>query len=98
MKARPLISIAIALLLWSAPLAADVRLATVLSGLSSPVFVGHAGDGTNRLFIVEQGGVIKVLRPGSSAATAFLDIRTRIVTGGEQGLLGLAFHPKYSSN
>lgn len=98
MKTRPLIPIAIAVLIWSAPLSADVRLSTVLSGLSSPVFVGHAGDGTNRLFIVEQGGTIKVLRPGSSTAMTFLDIRTKVVAGGEQGLLGLAFHPKYSSN
>ena len=88
MKTRPLIPIAIAVLIWSAPLSADVRLSTVLSGLSSPVFVGHAGDGTNRLFIVEQGGTIKVLRPGSSTATTFLDIRTKVVAVGEHVHLG----------
>ena len=98
MNRRQLIPIVIVVLTWSAPLSADVRLATVLSGLSSPVFIGHASDGTDRLFIVEQGGTIKVVRPGSSTATTFLDIRTKVVAGGEQGLLGLAFHPKYSAN
>jgi glucose/arabinose dehydrogenase len=70
----------------------------VTTGLSSPLFVGHAGDGSNRLFILEQVGVVKVLQPGSSTPTVFLDIQTRIVAGGEQGLLGLAFHPGYASN
>jgi hypothetical protein len=70
----------------------------VTSGLSSPLFVGHAGDTSNRLFIVEQGGVIKVLQPGSSSPTTFLDIHAKVVAGGEQGLLGLAFHPQYATN
>jgi len=81
------------------PLLAQVQLLAVVSGLSSPVFAGHAGDGSNRLFIVEKSGVIKVLQPGSSTPTVFLDIHTRVLsTGGEQGLLGLAFHPSYESN
>jgi len=73
---------------------------TIPSGLSSPLFVGHAHDGSNRLFIVEQGGLIKVLQPGSSKPTVFLDIRSRVLytAGGERGLLGLAFHPLYASN
>ena len=88
-----------AVLCWSAPLFAAIRLVpTVPSGLSAPVFVGHAGDGSNRLFIVEQGGVIKVVQPGSSTPTTFLDIRTKVLSGGERGLLGLAFHPQYASN
>ena len=70
----------------------------VSSGLTNPLFVGHAGDGSNRLFIVERGGVIRVLQPGSSTPTPFLDIRTKLVAGGEQGLLGLAFHPQYDAN
>ncbi len=70
----------------------------VSSGLSSPIFVTHAGDATNRLFIAEQRGVVDVLQPGASVATAFLDIRTRVLAGGERGLLGLAFHPHYASN
>ena len=62
------------------------------------MFVGHADDSLNRLFIVEQAGVIKVLQPGESEPTVFLDIRARILAGGERGLLGLAFHPQYVSN
>ncbi len=70
----------------------------VTTGLSSPLFVGHAGDGSNRLFIEEQGGIIRVLQPGSSTPTVFLDIHTKVVAGGERGLLGLAFHPQYAAN
>ncbi|HEU4391127.1 MAG TPA: PQQ-dependent sugar dehydrogenase, partial [Blastocatellia bacterium] len=82
-----------------APAAAGIQLQPVLiSGITSPIFAGNAGDGTNRLFIIEQGGVIKVLQPGSSSPTVFLDITTKVMSGGEQGLLGLAFHPLYESN
>ena len=91
--------LAAALLCLSCPLLAAIQLVPVVSsGLSSPVFVGNAGDGTNRLFILEQGGVIRVLQPGSSTPTAFLDLHTKVVAGGEQGLLGLAFHPQYAAN
>jgi hypothetical protein len=89
-------AIAAAIVGLTVPLLAAIQLVSVVpSGLSSPLFVGHAGDGTNRLFIVERAGIIKVLQPGSSTPTVFLDIRSRIVSGGEQGLLGLAFHPDY---
>jgi glucose/arabinose dehydrogenase len=77
---------------------AQIELVPAVSGLSAPVFVGHAGDNLNRLFIVEQAGIIKVLQPGASEPTTFLDIRTRILPGGERGLLGLAFHPQYANN
>ena len=88
-----------ALLCVSPSLLAAIQLVPVVSsGLSSPVFVGHAGDGSNRLFIVEQGGVIRVLQRGSSTPTQFLDIHAKVVAGGEQGLLGLAFHPHYAMN
>ena len=79
-------------------MAQQIQLSPVLSGLASPVFVGNAGDNLNRLFIVEQAGRIKVLQPGDSTPTVFLDITGKIVSGGEQGLLGLAFHPQYMSN
>jgi hypothetical protein len=80
------------------PSAAAVQLMTVASGLQSPVFAGNAGDGSNRLFIVEQGGIIRVLQPGATSPTVFLDIGAKVVAGGERGLLGLAFHPQYASN
>jgi len=91
--------IAAALLGLSTHALAAIRLVPIVSsGLSSPLFVGNAGDGSNRLFIVDQPGIIRVLQPGASTPTVFLDIRTKIVSGGEQGLLGLAFHPQYGVN
>jgi hypothetical protein len=90
--------VAAAWLCLPAHAAAAVQLVPVVSGLSSPLFVGHAGDGTNRLFIVEQGGTIRVLQPGSTTPTLFLDITSRVLSGGERGLLGLAFHPGYAVN
>lgn len=77
-----------------------IGLRPVLSGLSMPVYVTHAGDGSNRLFVVERQGLIKVLQPSSMATTSdFLDV-TPIVDSqvGERGLLGLAFHPQFSTN
>lgn len=66
----------------------------------SPVELMHAGDGTNRLFVVEQRGLVKVFRnePGASAAETFLDISGRVTSGGETGLLGIAFHPDFKTN
>jgi hypothetical protein len=91
--------LAAALLSFVTPLFAAIQLVPVVSsGLASPLFVGHAGDGSNRLFIVEQGGTVRVLQSGASAATVFLDIRSKVTAGGEQGLLGLAFHPQYAAN
>ncbi|HEY0545376.1 MAG TPA: PQQ-dependent sugar dehydrogenase [Pyrinomonadaceae bacterium] len=68
------------------------------TGLSSPVYVTNAHDGSNRLFIIQQGGIIKVLQPGATTPTDFLNITTRVLSGGERGLLGLAFHPQYTTN
>lgn len=73
----------------------------VASGLNDAVVVTNAGDGSQRLFIVEQEGVIRILdlATGSLLPTPFLDISGLVDdTGGEQGLLGLAFHPDYASN
>ncbi len=55
---------------------------------------------SNRLFVIEQAGVIKVFNntQNASASSVFLDISSRVLYGGEQGLLGLAFHPNYSQN
>ncbi len=75
-----------------------IQLQPVVSGLSNPVYATSARDGSNRLFIVELGGVIKVLQPGATTPTVFLDIATRVLSGGERGLLGLAFHPAYAGN
>jgi hypothetical protein len=82
----------------AADAAAAVRLEPVLVGFSNPLYLTHARDGSNRLFVVEQAGRILVLRPGAATATVFLDITARVLSGGERGLLGLAFHPDYASN
>ncbi len=68
-------------------------------GFSSPVAVRNAGDSSNRLFVVQQGGIISVIDAGGNAlATPFLDISSLTQGSGERGLLGLAFHPNYTSN
>jgi len=80
---------------------ADLMLENVTSGLSSPVAMRHAGDGSGRLFVVEQGGRIMIYDLGSDMllSTPFLDLTSEVdVTGGEQGLLGLAFHPDFATN
>jgi len=82
-------------------LPADVEISidtVIASGFDSPVQVTHAGDGTGRLFVVEQPGRILVIAGGSVLPVPFLDIRGRVVYGGERGLLGLAFHPAYEDN
>jgi glucose/arabinose dehydrogenase len=76
----------------------SIRLEPVLQGLASPVYVTNAHDGTNRLFVVEQPGRIQVLASGAIAPSLFLDIASKVLSGGEQGLLGLAFHPQFATN
>lgn len=76
----------------------DLQLVPVISGLSSPVAIRHAGDGSGRLFIVQQGGIISIWDGTTLLPTPFLNITTSVDSGGEQGLLGLAFHPNYASN
>ena len=68
------------------------------SNFANPVEIAHAGD--SRLFVVEQGGLIKVLNAdGTTNAAPFLNISSLVTpTGGERGLLGLAFHPDYADN
>ena len=70
----------------------------VLTDLADPLYITHARDGTDRLFVVEQDGIIKVRQPGAPTTSVFLDIRSRVQAGGERGLLGLAFHPRYAEN
>ena len=77
---------------------AGISFQEVASGLTSPVFIANAGDGSGRIFVVEQTGTIRILKNGSLLATPFLDIHTSIKSGGEQGLLAMAFHPLYASN
>jgi glucose/sorbosone dehydrogenase len=93
---RPLVvfTVLAALLCLGAEAAPPIRLVPVVSGLTQPVYVTSARDGTDRLFVVEQGGAIKVLGPGQTSPRIFLDITAKVLSGGERGLLGLAFHPQ----
>lgn len=78
------------------------RLQTFLTGLSRPILVRSSPDNTKRLFIVQQAGIIKVLQPGSSTPTDFINLSSKVVqpgsTGDERGLLGMTFHPQYATN
>ena len=71
----------------------------VASGLTKPVGLTNAGDGSGRVFVIEQPGIIRIIQDGVLVPDPFLDIRYRIGSdGSEQGLLGLAFHPNYAQN
>jgi glucose/arabinose dehydrogenase len=76
----------------------EIRLEPRWSGFSAPVYVANAGDGSGRLFVVEQPGRIRVIRDGKVASGSFLDISRQVTYGGERGLLGLAFSPGYATN
>lgn len=75
-----------------------IRLETIAQGLDAPLVVTNAGDGTGRLFVAEQGGRIVELRDGRAREAPFLDLSELTEASGEQGLLGLAFHPAYEDN
>jgi len=66
----------------------------------NPLFLSHAPDNSNRIFVVEKAGRIKVFPndPDVSSSTEFLNLVSQIDNGNEGGLLGLAFHPDYANN
>jgi glucose/arabinose dehydrogenase len=77
----------------------EVQLIEIQKKLTAPVFMTHAGD--DRLFVVEQRGVIKIMKNEKVIADPFLDISSKVDAGkgySEKGLLGLAFHPDYKNN
>src|SRR6266550_2163797 len=75
-----------------------LALSAFVSGLASPVGMEVPNDGSGRLFVLEQGGRIRIIQNGALVAAPFLDITSKVESGGEKGLLGLAFHPSFSSN
>ena len=91
-----------AVLRAAAPVAAaqqPIDTELVVGGLTAPVFVCAApGDDASRIFIVTQFGKIRIVKNGALLATAFLDINSKLLFGGERGLLGMAFHPDYEQN
>ena len=74
----------------------NIVLQPVTPGLSSPVSITHAGD--TRLFITQQGGTVVIFDGTGLLPQPFLDLRGSISTGGERGLLSIAFHPRYAQN
>jgi glucose/arabinose dehydrogenase len=78
------------------PPARPVTIRQLLSGLDDPTSVTNAGD--TRLFVTEQPGRVRVVKNGALLAAPFLDIRPLVRSGGEQGLLSIAFHPRYAQN
>jgi glucose/arabinose dehydrogenase len=77
---------------------APVGLEPVATGLNNPLYLTSPPGDTDRLFIVEQGGTIRVVKGGALLPDPFLDITDRVSSGGERGLFGLAFDPAYGSN
>ncbi len=80
------------------PAGLQVQTQVLVSGLTDPLHLTHAGDQSRRLFVVEQAGTIRIIRDGRRLPAPFLDIRSRVIAGGELGLLSVAFHPRYASN
>lgn len=75
-----------------------LALTEVARNLSAPLFAGAAEGDPTRLYIVEQTGAIRIIENGILRSTPFLDLSGVITSGGERGLLGLAFHPQYVTN
>ena len=91
--------LSVMILLTGGAVSADwstITLTLVTDQVTAPVHVTHAGDGSNRLFIVEQAGTIRVWRDGQLDPEPFLDITDRVLSGGERGLLSVAFPPDYA--
>ncbi|MEO8393936.1 MAG: PQQ-dependent sugar dehydrogenase, partial [Chloroflexota bacterium] len=86
------------------PDASSVKITSFVSGFDRPIYITGSGDGSNRLFINEQGGKIWIIKDGQKSAAPFLDV-SKLLSGevfsgnySERGLLGLAFSPDYKSN
>ena len=80
------------------PATLTLTLTPVVEDLSQPLFATHAGDGSNRLFIVEKTGAIRIVQDTALLAAPFLDLSGSVSSGSEQGLLGLAFPPNFAES
>jgi glucose/arabinose dehydrogenase len=80
------------------PAGVGLEIEVVVDGLAQPVDVAIPGDDSGRVFVVEQAGRIRTVEDGRLLDEPFLDIREQIASGGERGLLGLAFHPSFPSD
>jgi glucose/arabinose dehydrogenase len=77
---------------------ASISTQLVVSGLSRPLDLEQPGDGSGRLFVVEQGGTVRIIQNGSLLPQTFLNVTSKVMVEGEMGLLGLAFHPNFRTN
>lgn len=73
-----------------------IQLVEFVRGVRNPVYLTH--DGTERIFIVEQAGVVKLIEPAGVQKSPYLDIKKKVHAGGECGLLSIAFHPDFAEN
>ena len=76
----------------------SLTLRPFLSGLDAPLYLAATKSQPNTVYVVEQAGRIRVATSGKLRAQPFLDIRSKVKSGGEQGLLSVAFHPNYARN
>src|SRR4051794_817027 len=81
-----------------APGAVRVTFNHLVGGFSSPVYVTAARDGSRRLFVVQQGGIVRVVKSGAVQPRAYLNITSEVLSGGEEGLLSIAFHPHFAKH
>src|SRR5690349_4611676 len=97
-RAAAVVSLSILLMCLSLPAQAQVRTQVVAAGLSNPVaFVMDPLDHST-FYVVEQRGTVRTLRNGTLLPAFFLDIRSAISSGGERGLLGMAFAPDHAAS
>ena len=95
---KPLGLLAAGLLLAASASSQELTTVRVATGLDQPVYLTHAPGDANHLFVVEQPGLIRIIEDGALLPTPFLDLQSLVRSGGERGLLGLAFHPDYAAN
>src|SRR4051794_2812740 len=79
-----------------APSRVAITFHKVVGGFNSPVYVTAARDGSRRLFVVQQGGLVRVVKNGVVQSTAYLNLTSEVRCCGEQGLLSIAFHPHFA--
>lgn len=101
MKSKNIFIFSICLLAFTYSFSQTIDIQSFATGLDMPVNIKNAGD--DRLFVLEQRGYIRIVNAdGSVNTTPYLDIDNLVINisggGDERGLLGLAFHPNYSSN
>jgi len=92
-----IVSVAFAWTVADRPTVRLVLKPIITSGLEKPIYVTHAGDGSGRLFVVEQVGRVRVIKQGVLLPEPYLDISAQVTCCQEQGLLSIAFDPNYDT-